>query len=548
MVTSVVAPTERAPAESPGRGGAGTRMVATLVKLRFLLLGNVLKKSPWQIVAVCFGALYGLGILTLAIVGLIGLSFAPIELARTIVVLAGAALTLGWTLVPLVTSGIDQTVDPARLATFPIPINTLLVALAVSGVLGVPGIVTSVVALATAATWWQHPLAAIAALICAVVGVFTCVVGSRMLLALGSRVGTGRRAREAKGILIFIPLILLGPIILGLTQLLRGASDVLPTVAAVIGWTPFGAIWAVPADVATGNFGTAGLKFLIGVATLGVFTLLWRFGLARALETPASSGPARAGTRGLGFFGVFAGTPTGAVAARALTYWLRDPRYAQSLITIPLVPVLVFFYSGLGGNLSPLNFVGPIVSLLLAMSIYTDISYDNTAFALHLQTGVSGLADRVGRVIALAVFAVPVALLLTIASVWVSNAWALLPGLLGITIGLMLSGFAVSSVVSARFTFPVPAPGDSPFKAKPGGGFALMFSTFASWTVLGILALPEIALAIAGFVTGQALFGWLALVAGVVVGSVLLVLGVRVGGRIVDARGPELLSQLLRQK
>ena len=69
-------------------------MVATLVKLRFLLLINGLKKSPWQIVAVVLGGLYGLGILVTAIAGLIALSFAPLELARTVTVLAGAALML----------------------------------------------------------------------------------------------------------------------------------------------------------------------------------------------------------------------------------------------------------------------------------------------------------------------------------------------------------------------------------------------------------------------------------------------------------------------
>ncbi len=58
-------------------------MVATLVRLRFLLLGNALRRSPWQIVAIVLGALYGLGLLVVCIGGLIALSWAPLELART---------------------------------------------------------------------------------------------------------------------------------------------------------------------------------------------------------------------------------------------------------------------------------------------------------------------------------------------------------------------------------------------------------------------------------------------------------------------------------
>lgn len=523
-------------------------MVATLVRLRFALLVNSLKKSTMQLIFTIIGALYGLGCLVLVVVGLVALSFASIDLARTITVFAGAAVILGWTVLPVLTSGIDQTVEPSRLAIFPIPLDSLLVALAVSGVLGVPGIVTLVAALATAATWWHHPLAALVAIPCAIVGVLTAVVGSRMLVALSARIGSGRRFRETKGLLVFIPLLLLGPIVFALTQVARSIADILPTIAGIISWTPLGAIWAVPADIAAGELPRAGAEFLIGVATLAVFWLLWRWGLGRALETTPRDASVGASTRGLGLFSVFAGTPTGAVAARALTYWIRDPRYAQSLVTIPLVPVLVFFWAGVNGNVGAFPVVGPIVAMLLAMSIYTDVSYDNTAFALHLQTGVSGRADRLGRVIALAIFAVPVTVVFTIGSVALAGTWHLLPGLLGIDAGILLSGFGVSSVVSGRFVFPVPAPGESPFKSRPGGGFSLLLSTLVTWSIVGVLILPELGFAIASFVTGDAVWGLIALVLGIGLGTVFLVVGVRIGGRILDVRGPDLLAQLSRQK
>ncbi|MGV8883037.1 MAG: transporter [Rhodoglobus sp.] len=523
-------------------------MVATLVKLRFLLLANSLKKSPWQIVAVVIGGLYALGVLVTVIVGLVALSFASVELARTVVILAGSLLIAGWVVGPVLTSGIDQTVDPARLATFPISTNSLILGLTASGVLGIPGMVTAIAALSTALTWWKSPLIAVIALLTAAVGVLTCVVGSRMIVALTARIGGGRRIREAKGIILIVPLILAGPIVLGVSQIARETSASFPAVAEVLSWTPLGAIWAVPSEVANGNGVAAVLKLLIGLATLAVSVVLWRWGLARALERPANSTAAKASVRGLGFFARFPGTPTGAVAARALTYWIRDPRYAQSLISVPLIPVLIFFYAGSNGNLGPLNAVGPIIAVLLSMSIYTDVSYDNTAFALHLQTGVSGRADRLGRVIALATFAVPISLALTVASVWITGQWQLLPGLLGITIGALLSGFAVSSIVSGAFAFAVPAPGESPFKSKPGGGFSLMLSMFATWAILGVLVLPELILAIVGFATGNALLGWLSIVVGLGLGTVLLIVGVRVGGSIYERRGPELLTKLKLHK
>ncbi|MFF2372372.1 transporter [Agromyces sp. NPDC058110] len=522
-------------------------MVATLIRLRFILLWNSLRRSPWQLAAAAIGAVYGLGILVGVVAGLFGLSFAPVEVAGAIVVLAGAVLILGWTILPVLTSGIDQTVEPARLVPFPIPLPKLLVGLAVSGVLGVPGIVTSIAALSTAVTWWRHPAAAAAAIVCAVIGVLTCVVGSRMLVALTSIIGEGRRFREAKGLVVFVPLILLGPILLGLQRLLSDNFDALPQIASIVAWTPLGAIWAVPADVASGDLGRAGLQFLIGLATLAVFALVWRWSLAKALETPARSTQAKAANRGAGFFGVFPGTPAGAVAARALTYWIRDPRYAQSLIMLPLVPVFVLFYAGTNGDLAPLNSVGPIIAVLLAMSIYTDVSYDSTAFALHLQMGVRGRDDRIGRVLALAAFAVPVSLLTVVGTVWLTHAWSALPGLLGITIGVLLSGFGLSSLISGRFVFAVPAPGESPFKSKPGGGLSLTLSLFITWTALAILVLPELVIAIIGFASGEMLFGWISLALGVLLGTVVLIVGVRVGGDILDRRGPELLAELQRQ-
>ena len=55
-------------------------MVATLVRLRFLLLRNQLTRSPWQLIATILGGLYGLFVLGACIVALFGLAFAP---ART---------------------------------------------------------------------------------------------------------------------------------------------------------------------------------------------------------------------------------------------------------------------------------------------------------------------------------------------------------------------------------------------------------------------------------------------------------------------------------
>ena len=523
-------------------------MVATLVRLRFLLLRNQLTRSPWQLIATILGGAYGLFVLGASIVALFGLALAPIELARTVIVLAGALLVLGWMLLPILTSGIDQTVDPARLAPFPIRTDTLLVALLVSGVLGVPGIVTSIAALGTVATGSRHPRAAVAAVVCAVIGVLTAVAGSRMLIAVGSRISSGRRSREAKTVLLMIPLFLLGPIIVVVSSMLRDLRGVLAVIGDVVGFTPFGAAWAVPADIAAGEPLRAALEFVIAMATLGIVLVLWRWALGRALERPAQPAAAKATKGGLSAFGWFPATAWGAVAARALIYWMRDPRYSQSLISVPLVPLLIFFWASLGGDLTPAIWIGPALAVLLALSIYTDVSYDNTAFALHVSTGVAGRDDRLGRVLALASFSVPVTLIASVVCVGVAGRWDLLLPILGLTIGALLTGFGVASVASAAFVVQVPAPGENPFKSKPGGGVGLMVSMFGTWTALALLMIPEIVLAVIGLVTGNQLFGVLSIVLALVLGGILTVVGIRVGGSILDRRGPEMLARLRAQR
>ena len=90
----------------------------------------------------------------------------------------------------------------------------------------------------------------------------------------------------------------------------------------------------------------------------------------------------------------------------------------------------------------------------------------------------------------------------------------------------------------------MPEPGDNPFRSRPGANISLLGPTFAAWGVIALLCLPEIVLLVVSLVTREAVWGWLGLAVGVVLGAVFLVLGVRLGGRVLDGRAPELLLQL----
>ncbi|KQQ28741.1 hypothetical protein [Frondihabitans sp. Leaf304] len=523
-------------------------MVAHLLSLRLLVLRNTLARSPWQLVAVIAGGIYGVGILAVVFVGLAFLGSAPVGLIKTIVVLAGSATLLGWAIVPLLASGIDQTLSVARLKIFPLAPTRLVAALAVCGLLGIPGAVTLLAGLFTAATWWRQPGIALVALLVATLAVLTCVCASRMIESLNAGLSAHRRYREISGILLLIPLLLLGPAITVLAQGLRGAAATLPVLAEGLSWSPLGAAWSVPSDIALGHPGTAALKLLIALATLAIVVVVWRRSLATALVSTQQPASKSAAAGDIGLFARLPATPTGAVAARALTYWIRDPRYSRQLILIPIFPILLFVNSRTLDLPGLVTASGPVVAVLVSLSIFTDLSYDSTAFAAHLSAGLPGRADRAGRVIAVASFAVPIVVAITVGSVAVAGSWSSLPALLGLSLGMLLTGLGLSSVSSARIVLPVPAPGDSPFAAKTGAGFTTSVTTFATWGVLLLLSLPEIVLAVVAGATGSALLGAITLMVGLGLGATLLVNGVRIGGRELDRRGPDLLARLRVQR
>lgn len=517
-------------------------MVAHLVRLKLTLLRNGLRRSAWQIVGLVVGLLYAFGIVAAAVAGLAALSTQDVEVVRLALVLAGSLLVFGWWVVPLVAFGVDATVDPARFVTFPIPRRTMLAGLTVVGLVGVPGLATTLVVLGTVGAWWRQPQALAPALVGALLGLALCVVGSRATTTVLAPLVTRRRFREVAAVAAFLPFMLIGPITSLLEERLAGTEDIWPDVVRVLGWTPFGAPWAMTADVAEGDWAAALAKLAVAVGTLVVLLLAWSRGLDAALVRGPQDGRTRSRTRGLGFFGRLPATPTGAVAARCLTYWVRDSRYAAGVVIVPLLPVILWFSAGDGW---PMLALGPIVGYLMGWTVSADVAYDGTPFWTHVAAPIGGRVDRAGRAWAAGVLGVPVTILLALVSLGLTGRWSLALPVIGASLGVFATSLGVASTVSARLVYQVPKSGESPFSTAQGGASAGMVAQLAGTAVVFALVLPTLGLAVAGIATGSALLGVLALVVGLVLGGVVLVVGVRLGGNLYDRRAPELLERLV---
>ena len=523
-------------------------MTAQFLRLKLRLLGNIFRRSPWQVVGISLGLVYGVGLATILFLTLVGLRFVDdVEVIRDVFTIVGAAVVVGFVIFPLA-FGVDDTMDPRRFALFGLPDRTLALGLALAAFIGIPAFVLAIVLAGTVVTWSRGVGETLFALLAALLAFGTCILIARVTTGVASVLLATRRAREVSGVLGVLLVVLLSPVIVVLVTLdwANSGLRVLESFAAVVGWTPHGAAFAAPGDAAAGDWGPAILKFLIAAATLGAIWLAWQALVVKMLVTPGREASARS-YRGLGWFDRVPHTATGAVAARSLTYWFRDARYWVSFIMVPIVPLLVIVPLGVAGI--PLQYTAlipvPLMCLLLGWSLHNDTAFDSTAVWLHTVSGVRGAADRAGRLVPVLIAGVIVIGLGGAVTVFVLDDWRLLPALVGVSAALLLGGLGVSSIISARFPYPAVKPGDSPFQQPQSTG--AVTALVQSFTMLGslLIAAPAVAFAALGLLDDPSWY-MASFAAGLGLGVVVLAAGIALGGRVFDRRGPEILAAALR--
>ncbi len=522
-------------------------MVEQFLRLKLRLLANAFRRSPWQLVGLVLGVLYGLGIAFALLLGLVLLRAVEPEFARAAVVPLGALALLGFLVVPLA-AGVEDTMDPRRFALFGIPSNRLVLGLSVAALISIPSLVLLLAGVLQVVTWSRGPLALLVALLAAPLIVVTGVIGARVSTSAGAFLFATRRSREAIGSIAVVSLLLLAgaAVVLGNVDWGTEGVQALTRIADVVGWTPFGAAWSAPADVAVGSVGSGLLKLLIATVTAGLLLLAWRALVVRMLITPQREGPARE-YEGLGWFDSLPDTKWGAVAARAFTYWARDPRYRIQFVTLPFVPafmIVALLIAGVDARDLALLPV-PIIALFIGWAIHNDVAYDSTAVWMHVASAVRGASDRFGRVVPLLFFGSLVIVAGSVISAYYYGDWAVLPSILGLGLSVLWAGLGISSVMSASFPYPTTKPGDSPFSHPQSSGNAAPLIQSLSFLANVVLAAPVLWFGGMGlFVDPQ--WHWAALWTGLGIGVLALSGGVALGGRIFERRAPELVAFALR--
>jgi ABC-2 type transport system permease protein len=528
-------------------------VVALLVRLKLTLLRNSLRRSVWRMVGLILGLVYALGLVVAAVAGLVGLRWASTELTGDLTVFAFSFLTVGWLTLSLLVFGMDETVDPSKFALLPVRARELMPGLLVAGLVGSPGIATVCVSLGLVVTWSRNVPLTLAALVALVAGTATCFLLARASTTAFASFLSSRRFREVALVLLVLVGAGIGVganLIGGLAGTSAGtlAGDprrLLSGAATVLGWTPFGWAWAVPAEVAAGRWVSAVVHLVLAVALVAGLWVAWGHFLAQRLVEPVDTGgPGTRITPGGLVERLYPATPAGAVAERTLRYWRRDPRYLAGVAGLLVAPVVLLVTQATNDDVTPAlaAFVPVLLAALVGVSLAADLSYDGSAVWLHVSCGLSGAADRRGRVLSTLTVFTPVLVLMFVIAMLLSGSWNLLVPVLALTIALTLVGLGAGCFVGALWQWPAPPPGANPFQRGSSGGLPALLSFTVTGVATLVLSLPTLALVI-----GSYWVGWLAYAAlpvGVLSGWLVLRTGIRAGGAVLDRRWPEVMTSL----
>ncbi|WP_217182861.1 hypothetical protein [Streptomyces sp. AC495_CC817] len=526
-------------------------MVALLVGLRWRQLGHQLARNPWMIVTLIITGMIALGFLAALAVGLFAMRLAAPDSAVTVMVLTGAVIVIGWWIGSLLVSG-DDSLAPERFALLPVTAASMLPGLVVAGATTIGGIGTALALLLMLVGWSVNGFALVTALLTIPLALATCVLGARVISGVLARWLAKRRMRDLVmtiGVLLAACSGLLINLALSAVRHLGDAGAVFAGIADAVAWTPFGTVFGVPAALVDGDLGSAGLRLLIALATVVVLWFAARALLAARLVAPIqSSGGGRVRSGGV-IDRMLPASPVGAIAARTLRYFRRDPRQVINVVMMLFLPAIlvgVIFMNGLQdeavGFDAAVTLIPAINALMVGTIMQMAIAYDNDAVAMHILTGVSGTADRLGRLLGFAIIAVPLTVVLCVVSCLLAGRMDLLPGSLGAALGLGAVSAGAGAWAGSFLPGRAPAPEANPFGRGSSGGVQSLIAMAVMSPITLILGGPALGLAIAAIWVPA--LGWASLACGLLLGAATVWGGAVLGGRVLARRWPQVLAEV----
>lgn len=516
-------------------------MVAHVLRLRFALLFGALRGE--RLIRTVLSAVCIAAITVVACVGVLTLADTGQTEARTVLVLAGAAILLGFFLGPLLGGAVDQ-LDPRRFRVFGVDERQLPWTLLVASLVSVPSFAVIALMVCVAIVGVQHGAPWPLAVVLSAIALLSATLAARIGMAANAMLLPERRPRELIAVFSLAVVVLAFPVAIFFASM-KWDGHVPPAVAAatdIMAWTPFGAAIAAIFEIARGDVAAAGVTAAMGVATIAGLLALWIVLVRRMLLTTErpTSGKERSG---LGWFAVLPSTAFGAVAARSLVYWFRDRRYIVNIVVVPIAGVLTVFPLLVAGVPAELAYLVPvpIMALFFGWLPHNDLAYDSTALWTHVASGMRGVPDRLGRLVPVLLVAVPVLAVAIPVTMSLHGRWSLLLPFTGLTACLLLSGLGLSSIVSVVAPYAVSRPGDSPFQQPQRSASRGTFGQVVAFVGPLALSAPVVWLFVRTLSADDAL-GAVAFWTGIGVGVGTLLLGAAIGGIVFERSGERLME------
>ena len=517
-------------------------MAAHVLRLRLSLLFGALRGEPGERFRAIAGVLAVIAGVAVVCWGITALGHVSTAGAFVVTVLGGSAVAIGYALAAPI-SGASDPLDPRRFVTFGLAPRSLAGATLLASIVSVPMFALAAIAVAIGIMWAERGAGALA-VVGPVLGFLTCLLLARVGAGVAAALGGERRSRELTGLVRLALLVVFVPVGVFFASLDWGdrVPSQLDAAARILAYTPVGAAWALPGAAIVGDTTVIAGALAVAFATVALLVVAWFALVGRALRT--IDRPSAGRTRGgMGWFSVTPGTPAGAVAARSLTYWLRDRRYGVNILVVPVAAMLAtvpLIIAGVPPEIVALVPV-PIIALFFGWLPHNDVAYDSTAVWLHIASGMRGISDRLGRLVPILVIGIPSFALVVPLAIAINGRWAHLPALIGVTSSLFLAALGLSSISSVAAPYAVSRPGDSPFQQPQRTGSAGFAGQ--AFVMIGALAVSIPTLWWAWLaVTRDPSYGLAALVAGVATGVLVLVIGLAVGSALFERRSGALME------
>lgn len=532
-------------------------MVATVLKLKFDVLRHQLRREWWRALLLVAGAVWSLSLIPVIFWAQEAVHGNTADARAEIMVGFAAVCMAGWVVVPLLVTGLEDTLDPGRFASLGVPAKKLMPGLTVSAALTVPALFFTAVfvimswgwrPLSRHWTWVDNGSTIVTAAAGGLLTVALMVLLARVVVAWSSRLLASRRSRAWTMVGVgAVGAVFVFAAWLALKDGLESAFTYeVPAVIEALGYTPVGAGMTAPLAVA--NNDPVGVAWRLALMAVTVFLVhrAWRATVAHTLVHPRFRGGGihrQADTILKGARYDAGGPVATAVRTRALVYWLTDSRYlvaATGVIALPaLYLVIVIPVLGLDTRWA---FAAPV---MLAASIgwgrHNDIAYDSSALYLDVVAGPVGRAVVWGRMQAVLVWAVPAISVAAVGVLAWSGQWDAAPGLIGACVGALGVTLGISALTSVVLPYRAPAPGANPFGAEVGSLGASLVAQLASGAAMFAM-LPLVTVPFVLALTVSPLWGGLSLIAGLAIGGGAAVAGVRLAGSLYDRRSGKLLA------